>query len=224
MKKNKFRIKINFKAIQPLILLTLIITMLGLSFGKMLGSFLVPTDQDLPTVGTPIETSSTNEIEKSSNTEATVTENLEEITDQNKIYIMQLGVYETYDNVLKLAGEIQQLGYNYGILKVDGKYSVFSHISGTKESLTSVESTMKDKNIECYIKGIEVSKDDLKWNYFLQATKQKPFEIASDFIQTFTDDEMHIWGYYVSLSTSSFEAFSSERQKMLLEIYQWLNG
>ena len=224
MKKNKFRIKINFKAIQPLILLTLIITMLGLSFGKMLGSFLVPTDRDLPTVGTPIETSSTNEIEKSSNTEATVTENLEEITDQNKIYIMQLGVYETYDNVLKLAGEIQQLGYNYGILKVDGKYSVFSHISGTKEGLTSVESTMKDKNIECYIKGIEVSKDDLKWNYFLQATKQKPFEIASDFIQTFTDDEMHIWGYYVSLSTSSFEAFSSERQKMLLEIYQWLNG
>ena len=224
MKKNKFRIKINFKAIQPLILLTLIITMLGLSFGKMLGSFLVPTDRDLPTVGTPIETSSTNEIEKSSNTEATVTENLEEITDQNKIYIMQLGVYETYDNVLKLAGEIQQLGYNYGILKVDGKYSVFSHISGTKESLTSVESTMKAKNIECYIKGIEVSKDDLKWNYFLQATKQKPFEIASDFIQTFTDDEMHIWGYYVSLSTSSFEAFSSERQKMLLEIYQWLNG
>ena len=74
------------------------------------------------------------------------------------------------------------------------------------------------------IKGIEVSKDDLKWNYFLQATKQKPFEIASDFIQTFTDDEMHIWGYYVSLSTSSFEPFSSERQKMLLEIYQWLNG
>ena len=151
-------------------------------------------------------------------------ENSEEVTAENKIYIMQHGVYETYDNVLKLAGEIQQLGYNYGILKVDGKYSVFSHISGTKDSLASVEATMKDKNIQCFIKEIEVPADDLKWNYFLQATKQKPFEIASDFIQTFTDDEMHIWGYYVSLSTSSFEAFSSERQKMLLELYQWLNG
>lgn len=224
MKNKKFRLKINFKSLQPLILITLIITMIGLSFGKMLGSFLVPADQTLPTVGAPIETASTNEEGKSSNTEKNATEVLEDITTQNKIYVMQLGVYETYDNVLKLAGEIQQLGYNYGISKVDGKYSVFSHISGTKESLTSVESAMKDKNIECYIKEIEVPTDDLKWSYFLQATKQKPFEIASDFIQTFTDDEMHIWGYYVSLSTSSFEAFSSERQKMLLEIYQWLNG
>jgi len=224
MKKKKFKLKINFKVIQPLILLTLIITMLGLSFGKMLGSFLVPTDESIATVGTPTEISSTNEIEESSNTEESTTENSEEVTAENKIYIMQHGVYETYDNVLKLAGEIQQLGYNYGILKVDGKYSVFSHISGTKDSLASVEATMKDKNIQCFIKEIEVPADDLKWNYFLQATKQKPFEIASDFIQTFTDDEMHIWGYYVSLSTSSFEAFSSERQKMLLELYQWLNG
>ena len=207
MKKKKFKLKINFKAIQPLILLTLVITMLGLSFGKMLGSFLVPTDQALPTVGTPTEISSTNEIEESSNTEVSTTENSEEVTAENKIYIMQHGVYETYDNVLKLAGEIQQLGYNYGILKVDGKYSVFSHISGTKDSLASVEGMMKDKNIQCFIKEIEVPTDDLKWNYFLQATIHKPFEIASDFIQTFTDDEMHIWGYYVSLSTSSFQAF-----------------
>ena len=60
---------------------------------------------------------------------------LEDITTQNKIYIIQLGVFQTYDNLLKLAGKIQQLGYNYGILKLDGQYSVFSHISGTKESL-----------------------------------------------------------------------------------------
>lgn len=222
MKKKKFKLKINFKVIQPMILLTLIITMLGLSFGKMLGSFLVPTEGTVATVGTPTEISSTNETKESS--KVTTTENVEEVTAENKIYIMQHGVYETYDNVLKLAGEIQQLGYNYGISKVDGKYSVFSHISGTKDSLASIEAIMKDKNIECFIKEMEVPLDDLKWNYFLQATKQKPFEISSDFIQTFTDDEMHIWGYYVSLSTSFFEAFSSERQKMLLEIYQWLNG
>ena len=71
---------------------------------------------------------------------------------------------------------------------------------------------------------MEVSTDDLKWNYFLQAVKQKPFEMTGDFIQTFTDDEMHIWGYYVTLSTASFDALSTERHKMLLEIYQWLNG
>ncbi|MEE0881783.1 MAG: hypothetical protein UIL36_09280, partial [Turicibacter sp.] len=68
MKNKKFRLKINFKSLQPLILITLIITMLGLSFGKMLGSFLVPVDQTLPTVGAPIETASTNEEGKSSNT------------------------------------------------------------------------------------------------------------------------------------------------------------
>ena len=128
------------------------------------------------------------------------------------------------DNVLNLAGQLQQLGYNYGILKVDGKYSVFSHISGTKESLASVEEAMSNKGIDHFIKEVDVSTDDLKWNYFLQAVKQKPFEMTGDFIQTFTDDEMHIWGYYVTLSTASFDALASERQKMLLEIYQWLNG
>ena len=83
---------------------------------------------------------------------------------------------------------------------------------------------LKEKQINCFIKAVEVSTDDLKWNYFLQAVKQKPFEMTGDFIQTFTDDEMHIWGYYVTLSTASFDALSTERQKMLLEIYQWLNG
>ena len=46
--------------------------------------------------------------------------------------------------------------------------------------------------------------------------------MTSEFIQTFTDDEMHIFGYYMTLSNASFETLANERQKMLLEIYQWL--
>ena len=120
--------------------------------------------------------------------------------------------------------QLKEIGYNYGILKVDGKYSVFSYIGGTKESLAEVQETLKAKNIDSFIKEVEVPLDDLKWKYFVQAVKQIPYDIDEEFIQTFTDDEMHIWGYYVTLATSSFDATSVERQKMLLEIYQWLNG
>ena len=223
-KFKKFKLKINFKTIQPLILLTLIFTMLGLSFGKILDNFLVPPQGPTATVGGPHH--QPQELEKSKDVEAEEGQSdaSESTTAENEIYVMQLGVYETYDNVLSLAGELKQLGYNYGILKVDGKYSVFSHVSGTKESLAPVQEALKEKQIDCFIKAVEVSTDDLKWNYFLQAVKQKPFEMTGDFIQTFTDDEMHIWGYYVTLSTASFDALSTERQKMLLEIYQWLNG
>lgn len=223
-KFKKFKLKINFKTIQPLILLTLIFTMLGLSFGKLLDNFLVPTQGPTATVGGPND--QPQELEKSKDVEAEEGQSdaSESTTAENEIYVMQLGVYETYDNVLSLAGELKQLGYNYGILKVDGEYSVFSHVSGTKESLAPVQEALKEKQIDCFIKAVEVSTDDLKWNYFLQAVKQKPFEMTGDFIQTFTDEEMHIWGYYVTLSTASFDALSTERQKMLLEIYQWLNG
>ena len=62
-------------------------------------------------------------------------------------------------------------------------------------SLAPVQEALKEKQINCFIKAVEVSADDLKWNYFLQAVKQKPFEMTGDSIQTFTDDEMHIWGY-----------------------------
>lgn len=223
-KFKKFKLNINFKTIQPLILLTLIFTMLGLSFGKLLDNFLVPTEEPTAAVGAPNDASQATENPKEDEAEDGQSDASESTTDENKIYVMQLGVYETYENVLNLAGELKQLGYNYGILKVDGKYSVFSHISGTKESLVTVQETLQGKQIDCFIKEIEVSTDDLKWSYFLQAVKQKPFEMAGDFIQTFTDDEMHIWGYYVTLSTASFDALSTERQKMLLEIYQWLNG
>ena len=119
-KFKKFKLKINFKTIQPLILLTLIFTMLGLSFGKLLDNFLVPTQGPTATVGGPND--QPQELEKSKDVEAEEGQSdaSESTTAENEIYVMQLGVYETYDNVLSLAGELKQLGYNYGILKVDG--------------------------------------------------------------------------------------------------------
>ena len=184
---------------------------MGLSFGKVLDTFLVSTNEPKETVEV---------TGKEAENEAEQGEKLAE----NKIFVMQHGVYETYENVLNLAGQLKEIGYNYGILKVDGKYSVFSYIGGTKESLAEVQETLKAKNIDSFIKEVEVPLDDLKWKYLVQAVKQIPYDIDEEFIQTFTDDEMHIWGYYVTLATSSFDATSVERQKMLLEIYQWLNG
>lgn len=216
--------KIDFKKVQPWILLTLIFTVLGLSFGKVLDTFLVSTNEPKETVEVTGKETENEAEQAEESADKDKADKKEEEVAENKIFVMQHGVYETYENVLNLAGQLKEIGYNYGILKVDGKYSVFSYIGGTKESLAEVQETLKAKNIDSFIKEVEVPLDDLKWKYFVQAVKQIPYDIDEEFIQTFTDDEMHIWGYYVTLATSSFDATSVERQKMLLEIYQWLNG
>lgn len=216
--------KIDFKKVQPWILLTLIFTVLGLSFGKVLDTFLVSTNEPKETVEVTGKETENEAEQAEESADKDKADKKEEEVAENKIFVIQHGVYETYENVLNLAGQLKEIGYNYGILKVDGKYSVFSYIGGTKESLAEVQETLKAKNIDSFIKEVEVPLDDLKWKYFVQAVKQIPYDIDEDFIQTFTDDEMHIWGYYVTLATSSFDATSVERQKMLLEIYQWLNG
>ena len=197
---------------------------MGLSFGKVLDTFLVSTNEPKETVEVTGKETENEAEQAEESADKDKADKKEEEVAENKIFVIQHGVYETYENVLNLAGQLKEIGYNYGILKVDGKYSVFSYIGGTKESLAEVQETLKAKNIDSFIKEVEVPLDDLKWKYFVQAVKQIPYDIDEEFIQTFTDDEMHIWGYYVTLATSSFDATSVERQKMLLEIYQWLNG
>ena len=219
MSKNQIKHKMDPKMLRMFIILTVVFTGIGLGFGKILGGFLIPTEENpTPVVTLPKETTIPAEA-KNKETESTQ----EVPNEDSSLYIMQLGAFKTYDNLLTLAGELQKLGYNYGVIKVDGKYSVFSHISGSKEVLAPVEEALNSQNLTYFIKRLEVSHDDLRWQYFLKAAKQIPFEMTSEFIQTFTDDEMHIFGYYMTLSTASFEALSNERQKMLLEIYQWLN-
>lgn len=219
MSKKQIKHKMDPKMVRMFLILTVVFTVLGIFFGKMLDGFLIPTEEKPnTTVTAPLETQTPDDASNESIETPT-----ESVNDENAIYIMQLGAFETYDNLLILAGDLQKLGYNYGVIKTEGKYSVFSHISGTKESLASVEEALKSQNLIYFIKRLEVASDDLKWQYFLNAVKQVPFEMTSEFIQTFTDDEMHIFGYYMTLSTASFEALANERQKMLLEIYQWLN-
>ena len=82
---------------------------------------------------------------------------------------------------------------------------------------------VKKEDINYFVKDVVPPKEDVKWQYFLNAVKQVPYEMTAEFIQTFSNDDFYIFGYYTTLSNSSFDPISSERQKMLLEIYQWLN-
>ena len=170
---------------------------------------------------TTVAIESSDEIKSSDDVSSSIEQTTQEPTsvavanDDQAIYIVQLGVFQTYDNLLTLVGDLQQLGYNYGVIKTEGQYSVFSHISGTKEVLKSVEQALTSQNLTYFVKRLEIPTGDLRWEYFLQAVKQIPFEMTSEFIQTFTEDEMHIFGYYMTLSNASFEALANERQKML---------
>lgn len=188
MGKKQIKHKMDPKMLRMFIILTVVMTGVGLGFGRILSGFLMPEEEKPATVVTvPEETPVPDEAKVESETPA------QDPNEDSSLYIMQLGAFETYDNLLVLAGELQKLGYNYGVIKVDGKYSVFSHISGSKESLAPVEEALKSQNLTYFIKRLEISNDDLRWQYFLKAAKQIPFEMTSDFIQTFTDDEMHIF-------------------------------
>lgn len=225
MIKKIGKLKIDVKRLYSFLLLTVVITFLGLTFGRVLNEILL---LDFEEENTTVAIESSDEIKSSDDISSSIEQTTQEansvavVNDDQAIYIVQLGVFQTYDNLLTLVGDLQQLGYNYGVTKTDGQYSVFSHISGTKEVLKTVEQALTSQNLTYFVKRLEIPTGDLRWEYFLQAVKQIPFEMTSEFIQTFTEDEMHIFGYYMTLSNASFEALANERQKMLLEIYQWL--
>lgn len=227
MIKKNGKLKIDVKRLYSFLLLTLVITFVGLIFGKVLNEFLLVDSgsEDTTVVIKPSdEIKSSDDVSPSVEQPAQEEISVEIVDDEQAIYIVQLGVFQTYDNLLTLVGNLQQLGYNYGVTKTEGQYSVFSHISGTKQVLETVEQALKSQDLTYFIKRLEIPTGDLRWEYFLQAVKQIPFEMTSEFIQTFTEDEMHIFGYYMTLSNASFEALANERQKMLLEIYQWLTA
>ncbi|HAX72704.1 MAG TPA: sporulation protein [Firmicutes bacterium] len=215
MPTKKPRKKLNENT-QMLLLLTVVVTFVGLTFGKMLDGFLMPSDEVAQ--GADNDTTVVNdETESEDSAEVKTDENV-----ADTIYVVQLGVYSTYDNVLDLASKIQTMGFNYGVSKVDGKYVVYSHVVGDRSELSSVEEALKKEDVNYFVKSVVPAKDDLKWQYYLSAVKQIPYEMTAEFIQTFSNDDFYIFGYYTTLSNSSFDPLSNERQKMLLEIYQWL--
>ncbi|MGL4336852.1 MAG: sporulation protein [Turicibacter sp.] len=212
MEKKKTKVNQNTRI---LLALTVLATFVGISFGKILDNMLIDPKAD------SLNANSTQVVSPEAGATPVADESLA-VNEENTIYLMQLGVFKTYDNLLTLIGDVQTLGYQFGVVKTDGNYVAFSHVSGSKELLADVEKQLIANDLTYFIKDVVVPEGDLKWEYFLNAVKQKPYEMESEFIQSFTNDDLHIFGYYTTLSNASFEPLASERQKMLLEIYQWL--
>jgi len=144
-------------------------------------------------------------------------------TDFNQIYIVDLGIYETYEEILRVEGKIKNLGYGVGINLKDDNFLVFSHIVDGRIQLEAVEETLLEYEIPYEIQQLTLPSDELKWDYFFKLVHQIPYEMEAEFIEEFGQDEMFILGYYVALSDDTLDVLSIERQQMLREIYQWLN-
>ena len=190
-------------------LVTVGVLLLGISFGEVINQTLVPTasSHDDPTT----------EEKTPSDVQTAVTEEIE------NIYLLQLGVFESYDNLLALVNDMQRLGLNYGVVKEADQYVVYSHIVKDKKELAEVEALLKENKLSYFIKTEPIETKKAANYYFLQAVLQRPFEMSDEFVQSFSTDEMHIFGYYTTLSTTDFEPLTSGRQRMLLDIYQWLH-
>lgn len=146
------------------------------------------------------------------------------IQNLDQIYVVYLGTFETFDEVLSIQGEARKLGYEIDINLEEDQYTVYSHIVGTVNQLEEVKLIYNEHQVEHIIHQLENEEDDLGWSYFFKAVHQIPYEMDPDFIEEFAQDELFIWGYYVALATDSLESLSEERQQMLREIYQWLNN
>ena len=143
-------------------------------------------------------------------------------TDQ--IYVVYLGTHEAFSQVLGIEGRIRNLGYGVGFHLVDNEYVVFSHMTGSRIYLEELEEILTENEIEYQIKPIQLVEDDLGWHYFFKAVHQLSYEMESEFIEEFDQDEMSILGYFIMLANPSLDVLASERQQMLREIYQWLNN
>jgi len=217
MFKNKLKLNISLETLKILGILTVIFTVIGFLFGRMVELvFLDTSEEDLTLVGA-YNKSDLQDIESGPN-------QVEVSSSDNMIYFMQLGVFETFDNALALGGRLEKIGYTWAVNRLDERHYVISHIVGDREQLESVEKEMIEHDMTPFIKAVEVTSDELGWHYFLNAVNQIPYEMESSFIQSFTNDEMHIFGFFVALSNVSFDPLSSERQEMLLEIYHWLTN
>ncbi len=197
--------------------ITIAVLFVGISFGKIVNQA-IPSENQKPTFEPTVSADQGDDSEES--------KDKDDVTQDpaaDSIYLIQLGAFKTYDNVLSLVNELQRLGFNHGFVKDDEQFVVFSHIVGDPKQLEDVETILKKEKLPYFIKEVKVDTDDLKWNYFLQAVKQDPYEMLAEFIQEFTNDDLYIFGFFTTLSTASFDPLADERQEMLLRIYQWLN-
>jgi len=195
---QKLKLKLSPQKIKFLGFMTVCCLLMGFIFGQILEIFLA-TDQPV---------SATMEID----------------FDANRIYVIYLGNHDDFERVLEIEGRIRNLGYGVGIHLYEEAYVVFSHIAKSENQLASVRDSLNEKDINYEIKAIERNSDELKWHYFFKAVHQIPYEMNTEFIEVFEQDEMFIWGYYVMLANPSLDSLALERQQMLREIYQWLNN
>lgn len=150
-------------------------------------------------------------------------EPVSEILSLDAIYVVYLGAFETYEEVLAIEGKVKELGYGIDINLDEGEYVVFSHIAGMISDLEEVEQKYNEYQVDYKIERIENTEANLGWDYFFKAVHQIPYEMDANFIEEFAQDALFIWGYYVALAGDSLENLSLERQQMLREIYHWLN-
>lgn len=224
MGKEKLKLKISWETFRVFATLTIVFTLMGFLFGRVLETVFLDnsttTNQPVEEVAAYLEDG--NEAE---NSEETPNETpAAEVTPENTFFVLQVGAFETFDNAAAMGGRLDDLDITWGINRIDGRHYVFSHIVSDREQLTDAVEKLEQNGISPFARSVEADTNDLRWYYFLKAVQQIPYEMDSEFIQIFTSDELHIFGLYSTLASVSFEPLSSERQEILLDIYNWLNN
>ena len=200
--------------------LTVIITLVGYFFGNILGAFLEPAaGPPMQTIAAPNEDGA--DLADSDEDTATA---VAEVVDPTNFFVVQLGIFSSLDNAAGLVGSLSALGLPTDLIRVDGNFMLYSHIVGSRSQLEEVEAILNVNNIDFFVREGRQSGEELAWEYFLLAANEIPFNMTVEFINSFANDEMHIFGFFSSLSNTSFEPLAEERQNMLMTIYNWLNS
>jgi len=97
--------------------------------------------------------------------------NYEEIIIE-RVYMLQIGAYENYDNVVKITKNLD----NYLIKKEDKYYKIIIGITKNTENLEKLKEIYKDYNI--YIKEEDITDEDflnvlVKFDYLLNETNDE---------------------------------------------------
>lgn len=203
--------------------LTVVITLVGYFFGNVLGTLLEPTQVPTLVTGAPQADDSEmdGEVVADEQGDSVIAE---EVLDLETFYVIQLGVFSSLDNAAGLLGTVTGLALPADVIRLDGNFLLYSHVVGSRSQLMAVEQLLEQNNVDFFTRQDRAASDELAWQYFLMAANEQPFQIDGDFINEFDNDELHIFGMFNALSSSSFEPLAEERQNMLMAIFNWLHS
>jgi len=144
-------------------------------------------------------------------------------SQEGELYLLSLGVFPTSEEVLAVEGALRVLNVPVGMVTEEEGYHLFTQVMADPVEAQDLMGVLADEGISFSLETVsDKSEDNPAWRYFYEAVHKRAFQMNEEFFDSFPDDKMAIWGYFIVFSRGGSELLPVVRQQMLLETFEWL--